>query len=462
MGNSLYGGWRTKPFPTLYPSNKTPVTADVLESGFIFAACILAISFLVVLPGVRGIKRIYTLIRVLLSIFIVTSIMMCNFGQEWEVSEIHTKTQYRAGISDEIEANIGVKIGLRSINITLRNGHVVYEERPDVVSLANGQVNETVNYNERFHWDNLGFHIGRAGFGPFAGQFNQEYREGQWKGLPYPILWIAEYFTLDGEGIRWGRHYLQAGFYSHIMLWTAFPLWILALITFPLVIRWGGYFSLCTGGCMIIAVILFATIRNANELIIPFEDARLVFHWGWCFWLCLVTGIICLVIGVIITIMDLRFPEYLSTFFGVDITQDLEEFYVDALEIQTHAAMPKKGKSRKHGNVLVSSKATYGQVKAPDMNSNGGASANQPDDDDDDDDDYENPPPKPNVQRMFRKKTIMGPLQKSLKKRPRPPPRKPPAAEPDEDIYENQPSRVRFNGGGNDNVAFEAEVKVQF
>ena len=48
-----------------------------------------------------------------------------------------------------------------------------------------------------------------------------------------------------------------------------------------------------------------------------------------------------------------------------------------------------------------------------------------------------------NVQRMFRKKTIMGPLQKSLKKRPRPPPRKPPAAEPDEDIYENQPSRVR-------------------
>ena len=57
--------------------------------------------------------------------------------------------------------------------------------------------------------------------------------------------------------------------------------------------------------------------------------------------------------------------------------------------------MPKKGKSRKHGNVLVSSKATYGQVKAPDMNSNGGASANQPDDDDDDDDDYENPPPKP-------------------------------------------------------------------
>ena len=52
-----------------------------------------------------------------------------------------------------------------------------------------------------------------------AGMFNREFREGQQKGLPYPILWIAEYFVLDGEGVRWGRHYRQAGYYSHIMMW---------------------------------------------------------------------------------------------------------------------------------------------------------------------------------------------------------------------------------------------------
>ena len=54
MGNGLYGAWRNKPFPTMYASNKTPVTADVLEAGFIYAAVILFFSFLVVLPGVRG------------------------------------------------------------------------------------------------------------------------------------------------------------------------------------------------------------------------------------------------------------------------------------------------------------------------------------------------------------------------------------------------------------------------
>lgn len=52
-----------------------------------------------------------------------------------------------------------------------------------------------------------------------AGRFNKEYRAAQFRGLPLPILWIAEYFTFDGEGIRWGRHYRQAGWFSHILLW---------------------------------------------------------------------------------------------------------------------------------------------------------------------------------------------------------------------------------------------------
>ena len=55
---------------------------------------------------------------------------------------------------------------------------------------------------------------------PFsAGLVNRQFREAQRKGLPYPILWIAEYFTIDGEGIRWGRHYRQAGYYTHIVMW---------------------------------------------------------------------------------------------------------------------------------------------------------------------------------------------------------------------------------------------------
>ena len=52
----LYDGWRKDGGPTLYGSLKTPVTADVLEAGFLFSAAILAFSLLLALPGVRGLQ----------------------------------------------------------------------------------------------------------------------------------------------------------------------------------------------------------------------------------------------------------------------------------------------------------------------------------------------------------------------------------------------------------------------
>ena len=45
---------------------------------------------------------------------------MCNFGQEWESGEIETHTQYKAFTTDTIEAHVGIKIGLRNVNITLK------------------------------------------------------------------------------------------------------------------------------------------------------------------------------------------------------------------------------------------------------------------------------------------------------------------------------------------------------
>lgn len=51
---------------------------------------------------------------------------VCNFGQEWEVSRLVTKTQYRAGLRGEINATVGLKIGLRSVNITLKGIHLVW------------------------------------------------------------------------------------------------------------------------------------------------------------------------------------------------------------------------------------------------------------------------------------------------------------------------------------------------
>lgn len=60
----------------------------------------------------------------------------------------------------------------------------------------------------------------------------QEFRAAQYRGLPLPILWIVDYFVIDGEGQRYGRFYRTAGWYTHILMWTAFPCWLLAVILF--------------------------------------------------------------------------------------------------------------------------------------------------------------------------------------------------------------------------------------
>ena len=137
-----------------------------------------------------------------------SGIMLSNFGQEWESAHLHTKTVYRAGTKTEIMADVGVKIGLRSVNITLKsqyiaeprnsvclrilfgfspheattfmhnNLNVVITQFLDIFSIFSSAKNvqeeidtnviETIDYNERFTWAGDGWHLGRIGFGPFG------------------------------------------------------------------------------------------------------------------------------------------------------------------------------------------------------------------------------------------------------------------------------------------------------
>ena len=52
MGNSL----RRQPQGAIYEELKTPVTEDVLQVGLLFAFGIIAFSFIVIIPGIRGLE----------------------------------------------------------------------------------------------------------------------------------------------------------------------------------------------------------------------------------------------------------------------------------------------------------------------------------------------------------------------------------------------------------------------
>ena len=202
---------------------------------------------------------------------------MGNFGQEWEVGHIRSRTPYKAGSGAEINASIGVKIGLRSVNVTLKATEI-----PAILQ------HEKIDYNERFEWT---WDQGRFGFGPFAGHLQQEFRAAQYRGLPTPILWVVDYFVIDGEGFRFGRFYRTAGWYCHVALWCAFACWLLSLILFRSVILYGAY---CIGICgllQLLANLLWLVIRNPNPLLIPFEDATIKTTFGASYWLTFSSGV---------------------------------------------------------------------------------------------------------------------------------------------------------------------------
>jgi len=132
------------------------------------------------------------------------------------------RTKYKAFSPIEITADIGLYIGLRGINVTLEGMEVFHLVVIQCLSSISGvpeyQYNERISYNEAFRWADP-WKQGQLGFGPEAGRFNQEFRDKKVHGVPYPIQWVAGYFTLDEGQLRWGRKFRLAGYCTHILLW---------------------------------------------------------------------------------------------------------------------------------------------------------------------------------------------------------------------------------------------------
>jgi len=329
----VYDAFRTNGGPTQHPPNPSSVTVDVLEVGFIFAIVLLFFCFALTIPGYKGMERVYFTVRLVISLFIGSAILLGVLGQEWENAEIVTRTPYKAFANKEITAHVGIKIGLGAVNITLK-GDPVHQNLS-----TNSKVDEveTINYNERFHWQ---WRQGRVGFGPYAGRISREFRAAQYRGLPLPILWIAEYFTLDGELIRWGRSYRTAGWFTNEVLWTAFPLWVICNILTFMVLFYAGWMFILTGLTMVTSTIIWATLKwGYQPLVIPFEDASLHLHYGPSFWLVIAGGIVSILYGAVIVIMDVWFKPLIAEFFGQDLLQDTEDLIPDKNEQEIESGM---------------------------------------------------------------------------------------------------------------------------
>lgn len=76
-----------------------------------------------------------------------------------------------------------------------------YTETP-----TSGFANDVVEYNERFWWRS-------------SSEMSELFKNALYRGAPFPIISLAEYFSLHQEGFSWGAKYRNAGYYTSIMLW---------------------------------------------------------------------------------------------------------------------------------------------------------------------------------------------------------------------------------------------------
>ncbi|CAH6787973.1 Duoxa1 [Phodopus roborovskii] len=204
------------------------------------------VTFIIILPGIRGKTRLFWMLRVVTSLFIGAVIL-------------GTPVQ---------------------------------------------QLNETINYNEEFRW--------RLGE-----NYAEEYTKALEKGLPDPVLYLAEKFTPRSPCGLYNQYRL-AGHYASAMLWVAFLCWLLAnvMMSMPVLI-YGGHMLLATGLFQLLALLFFSmTTSLISPCPLHVGTAVLDTHHGPAFWITLATGLLCILLGLVMSVAHRMQPHRLKAFFN--------------------------------------------------------------------------------------------------------------------------------------------------
>lgn len=93
--------------------------------------------------------------------------------------------------------------------------------------------------------------------------------------------------------------------------------WFLMNLLLTAVPRYGAYGMCTTGSLLLGAGIGYYLMLPKPPLVIIIEGAMIEFGLGWCFWMVLVAGGLCLFVGLIVSAIDLIWPHKFSTILEV-------------------------------------------------------------------------------------------------------------------------------------------------
>ncbi|XP_026059262.1 dual oxidase maturation factor 1-like isoform X2 [Carassius auratus] len=280
-----------------YPLQRSPFIVDISLLVVILVFSVLAVSFLFILPGIRGKSRLFWMFRITISLFIGTVLVALNFTGDWAEASVKANASYKSFSNAVVSAEVGLHVGLYGINITLKGEPV-------------SQINETIDYNEIFRW---------------SSSVDEQYDDALKRGLPNPILYIAEKFTRNSAcGLIY--QYRYSGRFASANLWTAFCCWLVANILFLMpVILYAGYMMIATAAFIFFSMASFSTIFNVIPCDFSIGAESLKTDYSHSFWIALATGLLCAVIGLVVVLLDCLFPARMREVFSVGVDNEDDE-----------------------------------------------------------------------------------------------------------------------------------------
>ncbi|XP_051976033.1 dual oxidase maturation factor 2-like [Xyrauchen texanus] len=280
-----------------YPLQRSSFIVDISLLVVILVFSVVAVSFLLILPGIRGKSRLLWMFRIIISLFIGVVLVGLNFTGDWAEASKKANVSYKSFSNAVVSAEVGLHVGLYGINITLRGEPI-------------SQINETIDYNEIFRW---------------SGSMDDQYADALERGLPNPILYIVEKFTRNSAcGLIY--QYRYSGRFASANLWTAFCCWLVANILFSMpVILYAGYTMLATAAFIFFSMASFSTIYNLPPCDFTIGTESFRTDYSHSFWLALATGLLCTVIGLLVVLLDCLFPTRIREAFSVGVDNEDED-----------------------------------------------------------------------------------------------------------------------------------------
>uniref|UniRef100_A0A914BXP5 Uncharacterized protein n=1 Tax=Acrobeloides nanus TaxID=290746 RepID=A0A914BXP5_9BILA len=219
----------------------------------------------------------------------------------WHQGKVRINTAFKAFSTEKVEAILGVKIGLKHINITLKNSD--YNDLS--LFIFRDEMLNRLDYNERVMFMDMY-------------SMERELERALRKGLPYPILKVIEYLSVDRAGFVWGRQYRLAGYYTCAALWFAFGCWLVMVVVLCLLPQYYPILMLTCGVSTLMADLTYA-YNTPDHLTIRFPGPQntmsiLEFSFSYCFYATAAIGLLSAIYGCLLWLIQEKTAYAFDTF----------------------------------------------------------------------------------------------------------------------------------------------------